>query len=478
MPPVDINSSNNPNEYLYNGCVQGKGYSMGWSLSDLIDENNPQSVPELFDLILSITEQLTDEFNGPIAFNSLDILTAPLLGEAPDKVLLHKTVETFLSSINEKELSISISVDLLPPADLIDEFSKYQNTIDIFNDIFSAELGKMYEKGRFEPSIILNLHNEDVWTHPILDIYLNLAYRFGHPILQNMLTSTITYEATRPMDRVKDIDVPYQRIGGPTGNADRTGILGYVVVNLAKLGYDASSEDNFFTVLNMQIDEASRILEQHRSDYLSALGEETKFIESQVDDMDWLFSSIVLSGMNEGLEYLIDAPLGHIAGKAVTYKVMEFLRTKIEKIQYETNSLYTLESFPSESHNDSLIERSGLSNHYLTRGTELPYHHGDDLWDALEHQKKLQVLYTGASLVEIHVRDSLQYHKECKLLTRRIIDQFGFSYLAVTPSTIQSPNGMGMKVMRVDGVLQQLDTLSNNYKEVHEKRVYYDVKNK
>ena len=76
------------------------------------------------------------------------------------------------------------------------------------------------------------------------------------------------------------------------------------------------------------------------------------------------------------------------------------------------------------------------------------------------------------------MKAGLQYHDGCKLLTRRIIDQFGFSYLAVTSSIIQLSNGADMKVMRVDGVIHDLDTLSNNYKEVHEKRVYHDVKNK
>jgi hypothetical protein len=467
MPPAKPVDSNDQSVNLFNGCVQGKGYSVGWSLSDLLGENNPKSLSELFDLILSVSGQLTEEFTGPIAFNSLDILSAPLLGEDPDKAQLQKSVADFFSSIKEKELQLSLSIDVVPPADLISELSKFQPSIDIFNEVFSDELGKIYGQGCFEPSIILNLHSEDVWTHPIIDKYLALSYGYGHPIIQNMTTSTIAHESTRPIDRVKDIDISLQRMGGPTGNADRTGILGYIIVNLAKMGYEASSEDNFFTVLNMEIDEASRILEEHRSDY-----------NSQIIDADWLFSSIVLTGMNEGLEYLIDAPLGHIAGKAVTYKVMEFLRNKIEKIQYETNTLYTLESFPTESHNDAIIEFSELSNHYLTRGTELPHHHGDDLWDALEHQKKLQVLYTGASLVEIHVKDGLQYHDGCKLLTRRIIDQFGFSYLAVTPSIIQLSNGADMKVMRVDGVIHDLDTLSNNYKEVHEKRVYHDVKNK
>lgn len=477
MPPAKPIDSNDQSVNLFNGCVPGKGYSIGWSLSDLFYENNPKSLSELFNLIISVSEQLAGEFTGPISLNSLDILSASLLGEVPNQVQLQKTVADFFSSINEKELSISLSIDLIPPTDLITE-TTLQTSLDLFNDIFSAELGTMYEQGLFEPSIILNLHNEDIWDNPILDRYLRLAYSFGQPIIQNMLTSTISHESTRPLDRVKDIEVTYQRMGGPTGNADRSGVLGYVVVNLAKIGYEASSEDNFFTVLNMEIDEASRVLEKHRSDYLSAMDTKPNLIQSLVDDTDWLFSSIVLTGMNEGLEYLIDAPLGHIAGKAVTYKVMEFLRTKIEKIQIETNSLYTLESFPSESHNDALLVQSGLSNHYLTRGTELPYHHGDDLWDALEHQKKLQVLYTGASIVEIHVKESLHYHDGCKLLTQRIIDQFGFSYIAVTPSIIQGTNGTGMEVVRVDGILHKIGKLSENYKEVHEKRVYHDVKNK
>ena len=477
MPPANDNDSNQ-SENLYNGCVPGKGYSIGWSLSGLINQNDPKSLSELFDLILLQTEQLANEFTGPIAFNSLDILSASLLGEVPDQDILQKIVADFLSSINDKELALSISIDVIPSQDLINESNRCQSSIDLFNEVFSSELGKMYEEGCFKPSIVLNLHSEDVWAHPVLDKYLNLAYRFGHPIIQNTLTSTISQEAIRPVDREKEIDVPYQRMGGPTGNADRTGVLGYVVVNLAKMGYEASSEDNFFTVLNMQIDEASRILENHRSDFISKLDKDTQLLGSTNVDVDWLFSSIVLTGMNEGLEYLIDAPLGHIAGKAVTYKVLEFLRHKIDQVQFETGSLYTLESFPSESHNDILLESSGLSNSYLTRGTELPHHHGHDLWDALEHQKKLQSLYTGASLVELHVKESLHYHYGCKLLTKRIIDQFGFSYLAVTPSRILLSDGSNLKVMRVDGIMQKLDTLSDNYKEVHEKRVHYDVKNK
>lgn len=478
MPPADQINSEIENGYIFNGCNPGTGYSIGWSLPQIIAENDPKSVSELFTQLLDVAEGLSSQFSGPIAFNSVDVLAAPLLENDPEKSVLSKAIVEFLSSIKENKLLVSLSIDLVPSDDLLGKLSVFQSKIDIFNEVLCSELWKMYQEGIFEPSILLNLHRDDVWSHKLLDKYLALSYRFGHPIIQNTLTSTITQEPTRPDAREIDLDIPYQRIGGPTGNADRTGVLGYVCVNMAKLAYDAQSEEDFFALLEEQIDEASRILEAHRMDFTSSISKETHPYALNSYVIDWLYSAIVVSGMNEGLEYLIDAPLGHVAGKAVTYKVLEFLRLKLEKIQYETGSLYTLEAFPCETHNDNMLKVSGLKTPYLTRGTELPHYHGSDLWDALEHQKKLQSLYTGATLVEIHVKDWLHYHYGCKLLTRRIIEQFGFSYLAVTPSLIQLSDGSDLDVIRVDGVLNQLDSLSKNYKEVHEKRVHYDVKNK
>ena len=470
MPPAVVRESTQ-NEYLFDGCIEGKGYSIGWSLPDIIEEYDPKTASELFALIISVTEDLSSLFIGSISYNSLDVITAPLLRDSKDSSLLYSSLTNFLSSIKELDISASFSIDIIPPDDLADDYAEYQTEVDMFNDVFSDVIRETCSKSVFEPSIILNLHDETIWNHSTLEKYLAIAYKYGNPIIQNKISSTIAFEFTRPRNREKDVTISYQRIGGPNGNADDTGVSGYLCLNLAKMGYDAVSEEDFFSILDAQIEEASEILETHRSKI------STENVTS-ILNTDWLYSSIVLTGMNEGLQYLIDAPLGHVAGKAVTYKVREFLRRKIEQIQLETGSLYVLESYPAEEKNDSIIQDSGLTDLLLTRGTELPYSHGNDLWDVLEHQKKLQSMYTGATLMEIHVKEGLQYNEGCKLLTRRIIDEFGFNYLAITPSNIYDDNGEKVRVTRVDGIMQKLDTLSQNYKEVHGKRVHYDVKNR
>ncbi len=477
MPPDNIKSSNEEGVYFYNGCVPGKGYSVGYSLLDLVKQGNPQSISELFALIINSTKEIGKEFTGPVAFNDLDLVSGKLLRDDENSSTLLTTVDSFIRSMNEDALKVCFTLDLIPPDDMLDEFSEYQAEINQFNTILSESLKGSYEKGLFKPTLMINLHNEDIWGHSVFDNYLSLAYLYGSPVIQNRVTSTITHESTTPVDRVKDSEILYQRIGGPSGNAANTGVIGYVCLNLAKMGKDAESEEDFFHIIDKQMDEASEILEEHRSGLVSSVSSNTHPWASKIDDLDWMYSSIVVTGMNECLEYLIDAPLGHVAGKAVTYKVLEFIRIKIEEIQAKTNSLYTLESIPSESINDVLLESSGLPNKYLTRGTELPAYHGNDLWDALEHQKKLQSLYTGATMVEIHVKNGLTYHAGCKLLTQRIVNQFGFNYLAVTPSIIPQSNGV-KKVIRVDGDILMLEQLSNNYKDVHGKRVHHDVKNR
>ncbi len=455
MPPAGNN------QYLYNGCVSGKGYSYGWSIPRIIKEGKPASLCELFDLIMEKVKESGDKFSGPIAFNSLDILASPLIGDTE----LDEPVSNFLGFMDGCNIQTSFSVDLIPPIDLT-EYSKYQNEIDAFNESFVTRLGEMFGNRCIKPSILLNIHDETIWNQPLLDKYLELSYRHGNPIIQNKVTSTISHEETRPDNQDIDNEVLYQRIGGPHGNPDDTGVHGYVNLNLAKMGKDARSEDDFFDILDEQVEEASRLLEAHRETFSQEVGHNHLF-----------FSSIVPTGMNEGLGYLIDAPLGHVAGKAVTYKVVEFLVRKIEEIQYEAGNLYSLESFPSDINVAEMIKVGNLANNYLTRGTELPHTHGDDLWDALEHQKKLQSLYSGGELMEIHVEKGLTYHKGCKLLTKRIIEQFGFNYFAVSPSIVKL-SGVENEVVRFDGAVRSLDSVQGLFEEVYEKRVLYDVKNR
>lgn len=461
MPSRDERNPILESVYLHNGCTQGKGYSIGLSLSDL-NENGSETLDGRLNDICNLVSKATGDFEGPIAINSFDILIGSTL--IREVVYPEESIEKFLDKLESISQNYSLMLDIVPQKDMI-ELDCYQDTIDIFNHSLQRTIERRTKDGLQSSNLILNIHNESQWDHPVLDSYLRLMFMYGQPVIQNHLTSTISLEETRPGNRRKDSDILFQRLGGPYGNQDGSGVHGFVCINLAKLGYDSESENDFFMLLNEQMDLASEILENHR-ETLDGLDEEY-----------WLYSAIVPLGMNEGLEYLIDAPLGHVAGKAVTYKVMEFLRMRLEEIQHQTGNLYTLESYPSEDLIESILEESALPNSFLTRGTELSATHGNDLWDVLEHQKKLHSMYTGSTLMDLKIKHGLHYHQGCKLLLQRIIDTFGFSYVAVTPSIIKTQTSE-MEVSRIDGRVVEVDKLALNHMEENRKRVHYDIKNR
>ena len=211
-----------------------------------------------------------------------------------------------------------------------------------------------------------------------------------------------------------------------------------------------------------------------------------------MENFDWGFSVITLVGMNEALESLIDAPMGHVAGKAVTYKLLEYILRKIETVQAETGLLLSLEAYPSETAGAILLTEYETRHQTLTAATELKSSHGNDLWDALEHQKKYHSLYTGGTLQQIHLEQGLDYNDELMLLVKRTIENFGYNYLAITPVFSLCPEHGYVKgdnncpicgsettaYTRIDGNMTKVSQIPEPLKEAYWRRVYYDVKNR
>jgi anaerobic ribonucleoside-triphosphate reductase len=76
------------------------------------------------------------------------------------------------------------------------------------------------------------------------------------------------------------------------------------------------------------------------------------------------------------------------------------------------------------------------------------------------------------------------------LLTRRIFETFGFSYLGITPNFTLCPvhGYLGgsddptrcekcVQYTRIDGTIQAVEGLPESLKEVYRTRVHFDVKN-
>jgi anaerobic ribonucleoside-triphosphate reductase len=487
-----------------------KGYSAGWSISSLTDNKlKGDGLKGLLSAIMEPLEGLQREWAGPQAVNSLDVYCAAAIEEAEETDNEQReAVVGFVSNVQSLRAPLSVSLDLCPdatmPASLLGLASCDPQTLgvhmDRFNGAFADTLEHGYGRGEFKLVPVLNVTGQTDWRSEILSRYVALSYKYGYPTIQNYYTGTLHPRYLHEPEAVaSDKEATYLRHGGVHGNSDNQGCLSVVTLNLPRLSRLSRTEDEFFRRLDEAVDLARAVHESKRR-HLEEMLSEGRLPETakHLDSLDWHFSSVNVVGMNEALLQLIGAGTGHVAGKAVTYRLLEHLIWRIEEIQVETGHVYTLEAAPCEeagakmAMNDAASQPGGVQPYY-TGSTELPPWHGDDLWDAMEHQKKYHGIYTGGNVFQIHLARGLGYRKECKLLLRRAIEVFGFNHMKVSPvfslcgehgylwgeqQTCPVCGGDAEAYTWVDCSPRALDELSEGLKEAHRRRVYSDVKDR
>jgi ribonucleoside-triphosphate reductase len=312
--------------------------------------------------------------------------------------------------------------------------------------------------------------------------YVSLAFKYGN----------VEFQGETPVKRTGVL-------GDPAGG----GRLGVVTLNLPRLGYEARNEEDFYDRLGGIIGLAVETLEDKRrgvEEFLEAgyLPHTKRLLGS----LGGHVSAVTLAGVNEAVTNLIDAGVSHVAGKAVTYKLLEFLWGQLREAQSVTGHPYSLEAYPCMEAGVSFaaedrralgdIFAQGETSPYYTAAAELPPSHGDDLWYALDHLKKIQSIFTRGTTQEVHLREGLRYRDECGLLVRRIMGQ-GYPNIKPSPVFSLCPGhghipgeaercpicGEPATVYTwVDGYPRALVLLSDGLKEAHRQRVSHDVESR
>ena len=465
--------------FIHNFEDTGKGYSTGWSIEEIGEKTKPKNLADLFNSILDNIRLLSDEWVGSQAYNNLDLATVNYSDQKKE------IYDRFLSSINRRT-AFSINTD--------------EGSSDTFHDYLLKKKKKGYIQGNFNTIPIVSIKNGTSWDSEILRKYISSSFKYGNIHFQNYLTGTITYDQLTQKPKETDLSNVYLRQGGIVGNSDERGILGIITINLPRLGYLSKSEDEFFESLDQVLDLAFVASEQKR-DYMETRLEDgsLKRTAEYLDSFIWHFSVINLSGMNEALLYAIEAGTAHIAGKAVTYKLLERILRKLEEQQQKSGNLYSLEALPSEEAGSVLAEKDrlkhpGMFNNdpiFYTDSTNLPPDHGDDLWDWLEHQKKYHSIYTGGAIFQVNLVEMINFRPECVTLVRKMLEEFGYNYLKISPEfSICNDHGYlrghqevcgvcGKSVDTytwIDGFIRPVKSLNKVLKEAHEKRVHHIIK--
>ena len=149
-----------------------------------------------------------------------------------------------------------------------------------------------------------------------------------------------------------------RRGGGLFGAAPLTGSIGVVTINLPRIGYLSTCEEEFFERLESLMELAKISLEIKRKvveDFTEkGLYPYSKFyLESikQARGQYWAnhFSTIGVVGMNEMCLNFLNKPIYEESSKQFAIKVLKFMRDKLADFQQETGNLYNLEATPAES---------------------------------------------------------------------------------------------------------------------------------
>jgi len=331
---------------------------------------------------------------------------------------------------------------------LDETYGDYQAEVDQFNRAFLEVLFQGDARGRVFtfPIPTVNITPDFPWDSPVSDLLFKVTAKFGSFYFQNCIRGGINPREIKAMCCRLQLDLKelYRRYGF-FGYADKTGSLGVVTINLPRIGYLSKEEGEFFERLDHLLELAKESLEIKRKvvEKLMANGM-LPFTKRYLGTLRWHFSTIGLIGMHEACLNFLGSGIETPEGKDFALKVLTHMRERIREFQEETGNLYNLEATPAEgaSHRLARLDKeryrdiitSGKKVPYYTNSTWLPVGFTSNLALALEHQQDLQVLYNGGTVFHAFIGEAFPDPQACKLLVRRIAENYRIPYYTITPT--------------------------------------------
>ncbi len=455
-------------------------YCCGYSLRNIIlmgvqgIPNIPTSSPaKHFDAILNQIANLVtiyqNEIMGAVAFNSFDTLLAPYIKK--DNLTyeeVKQNLQNFIFSINSNSRAgaepafTNITFDLFPPKDLendpaligdkIQEFTykECQKEMDMLNKAFYELMNEGDYNGRpfSYPIPTYNINSNFDFDNPNNDMLFEMTGKFGYPYFANFVNSDIDQSDVRSMCCRLNLDLRElrKRNGGLFGSGDSTGSIGVVTINLPRLAYKhKNNEKEFFNALKEILIIAKDSLEKKR-----------KWLNDNIINKDMLpafstyvgtlknhFSTIGIVGLNEMCENFNGNNILTEDGMEFSIKVCNFIREELINFQEETGNLYNFEATPAESTCyrlakkdvevfEDIIVRGGREYPYYTNSCHMPPNEVKNLKQLFDHQEKLQVLFTGGTVVHIYCDGAISGEK-AKHIVKTVCKEYRTPYVSISP---------------------------------------------
>ena len=455
------------------------GYCAGWSLKNLItmgfggvpnkvDCRPAKHMNTLVHQMVNYIGCLQMEFAGAQAFSSVDTLLAPFIkADNMSYKEIKQCMQQLVYSLNipsrwgSQYPFSNLTFDWTVPSDYAEQkaivggkemdftYGDCQKEMDMINKAFLEVMIEGDANGRIFsfPIPTYNLTKDFNWDTENANLLFDLTAKYGTPYFQNYVGSSLDPSSIRAMCCRLNLNQTelMNRPGSMWGPGDSTGSIGVVTINMNRLGYEAKTKEELFEKLEHYMALGKDSLEIKREVVNKNLDNGLMpFTKRYLGTFNNHFSTIGLCGMHECAMNFLGKGIQTKEGTEFTVEVMNFMREKIKGFQQETGNLYNLEATPAESTSYRFarldkkmypeIHTSGTDEPYLTNSTQLPVDHTDSAIEAIEHQNKIQPLYTGGTMFHTFLGERMANGESCKRLVKKIAYNTKMPYFSITPT--------------------------------------------
>ena len=461
------------------------GYCAGWSLKQLIQEglggvpgkitSAPAShLATLCNQMVNFLGIMQNEWAGAQAFSSFDTYLAPFVKvDNLNYDQVKKCIESFIFGVNTPSRwgtqapFSNITLDWTVPNDLAElpaivggkemdfKYKDCKAEMDLINKAFIETMieGDANGRGFQYPIPTYSITRDFDWSETENNrLLFEMTSKYGTPYFSNYVNSDMEPSDIRSMCcRLRlDLRELRKKSGGFFGSGESTGSIGVVTINMPRIAYLATDEEDFYRRLDHMMDIAARSLKIKREVITRLLDEGLyPYTKRYLGKFDNHFSTIRLVGMNEAClnAKWVRRDLTDPAAQDFTAAVLNHMRERLSDYQEKYGDLYNLEATPAESTAYRLAKhdrkrfpeiitasKGDDDTPYYTNSSHLPVGYTDDIFSALDIQDKLQTLYTSGTVFHAFLGEKLPDWKSAATLVRKIAENYRLPYYTLSPT--------------------------------------------
>ena len=460
------------------------GYCAGWSLRQLIKEglggipgkitSSPaKHLSTLCNQMVNFLGIMQNEWAGAQAFSSFDTYLAPFVKiDSLDYHEVKQCIQCFIYGVNTPSRwgtqapFSNITLDWTVPPDMAElncliggkevdfKYKDCKKEMDMVNRAFIEIMieGDANGRGFQYPIPTYSITRDFDWSDTENNrLLFEMTAKYGTPYFSNYINSDMEPSDVRSMCcRLRlDLRELRKKTGGFFGSGESTGSVGVVTINMPRIAYQSADEEEFFKRLDHMMDVSARSLKVKRGVITKLLDEGLyPYTKRYLGTFENHFSTIGLVGMNEvGLNAKwLGKDMTDKATQDFTEKTLNHMRERLSDYQEMYGDLYNLEASPAESTSYRLakhdrkcwpdIKTAGKEGDtpYYTNSSHLPVDYTADIFEALDIQDRLQVLYTSGTVFHAFLGEKLPSWKAAAKLVRTIAENYKLPYYTMSPT--------------------------------------------